>query len=117
IVNVGPAHDRKRCGVMQLPYMRRGGRRKTNQLAGVEARSDRELVRSPRELENLRVEILAQGRRLWELALEFASSEILGTCRDQEFRVRERTSEGDEIGDQPARIGGGLRIVGGVPGG
>jgi hypothetical protein len=74
-------------------------------------------MRCPRELENLRVEIFAHGRRLWKLALEFASGEILGTRRDQEFRVRERTSKRDEIGDQPARIGNGLRIVGGGPGG
>jgi len=48
---------------------------------------------------------------LWKLALEFASGEILCTRRDQEFRVRERTSERDEIRDQPTRIGGVLRIL------
>src|SRR5262245_38474201 len=111
IVNVGPAHDRKRCGVMQFPYLRRGGRRKTDQLAGFEARSDRELVRRPRELENLQVEIFAQGRRLWKLALEFASGKILGTRCDQEFRVCEWTPERDEIRDQPTRIGSALRVL------
>ena len=63
------------------------------------------------EPENVGVEFLAQRRRFWKFALEFAFSQIVGTRRDQKFRVRERASKRDEIGDQPARIGQGLRIL------
>src|SRR5262249_32127224 len=81
--------------------------------------ADRELTRRPGELENFRIELLAQRRRLWKFALEFASGQILGASCDQKFRVRERASQRDEIRDQPALIGRGLRIVrkGREPGG
>jgi len=96
---------------MQLPDMRRGGRGKADQLAGFEIGADRELVRRLGEPENGWVEFLAQRRRFWKFALEFASGQIFGVRCDQELCVRERASERDEIGDQPARIGRGLRIV------
>src|SRR5215471_3498458 len=96
---------------MQLPDMRRGGRGKADQLAGFEIGADRELTRRLGEPENVRVELLAQWRRFWKFALEFAFGQIVGARSDQKLRVRERASERDEIRDEPARIGQGLRIV------
>jgi hypothetical protein len=84
---------------------------KADQLAGFEIGADRELTRRLGEPENVGVELFAQRRRLGKLALEFAFGQIFGARRNQKFRVREWASERDEIGDQPARIGQGLRIL------
>src|SRR5262249_58166564 len=92
VVNVDPAHDRKRRGVMQLPDMRRGGRGKADQLAGFEIGADRELTRRPGEPENFWIELLAQRRRLWKFALEFASCQIFGAGCHQEPRLPQLAS-------------------------